>query len=197
MLQLRDFATTHVATGRYWGMGIVSGNASSPRTRGCFLPPRKLRRLPSATNPAVTILLCTLNGEHFLTQQLASLAGQTFKNWKLIASDDGSRDRTKSILLAFQKSCQPGKVEIIDGPRRGATANFLFQACAEGLGSDYYAFCDQDDVWDADKLERAIEALEQMDSGIPALYGSFFFFKQKTAYEIGFSPLFRRKPEFR
>ena len=76
--------------------------------------------MPSATRPAVTILLCTLNGERFLAEQLASLERQTFKNWKLIASDDGSWDRTKSILVAFQKSCQPGKVEIIDGPRRGA-----------------------------------------------------------------------------
>jgi glycosyltransferase involved in cell wall biosynthesis len=178
-------------------MGIASENASSPRTRGRFLPARKSRRLPSATSPAVTILLCTLNGERFLTQQLASLEGQTFKNWKLIASDDGSRDRTKSVLLAFQKSCQPGKVEIIDGPRRGATANFLFQACAEDLVSEYYAFCDQDDVWDADKLARAIDALERTDSSIPALYGSRTRLIDEAGSEIGFSPLFHRKPEFR
>src|SRR5260370_4123102 len=166
MLQLRDLATSYVATGRYWGMGIVSGNAPSPRTRGRFLPARKSRRLPSATSPAVTILLCTLNGERFLTQQLASLEGQTFKNWKLIASDDGSRDRTKSILLAFQKSCQPGKVEIIDGPRPGVTANFLFLACAQILVSEYYAFCAQDDMWVADKLARAVALLEPPHSAI-------------------------------
>src|SRR6266566_2334890 len=176
---------------------MVSGSASSPLARGGFLPTWTSRRLPSLTSPAVTILLCTLNGERFLAEQLASLEWQTFKNWKLIASDDGSWDRTKSILLAFQRSFEPGKVEIIDGPRRGATANFLFQACAENLTSEYYAFCDQDDVWDADKLARAINALERTHCGTPALYGSFFFFKQKTAYEIGFSPLFHRKPEFR
>jgi glycosyltransferase involved in cell wall biosynthesis len=145
----------------------------------------------------VTILLCTLNGERFLAEQLASLKSQTFKNWKLIASDDGSVDCTKSILVAFQKSCEPGKVEIIDGPRRGATANFLFQACAENLDSVYYAFCDQDDVWDADKLERAIDALEQTDSTIPALYGSRTRLIDEAGTEMGFSPLFRRKPEFR
>jgi glycosyltransferase involved in cell wall biosynthesis len=161
------------------------------------LPTRKSRRLPSATSPAVTILLCTLNGERFLAEQLASLEGQTFKNWKLIASDDGSWDRTKSILAAFHKTCEPGKVEIIDGPRRGATANFLFQACAENLVSEYYAFCDQDDVWDADKLARAIEALEQMDCGIPAIYGSRTRLIDEAGNEIGFSPLFHRKPEFR
>jgi glycosyltransferase involved in cell wall biosynthesis len=143
------------------------------------------------------ILLCTLNGERFLTEQLASLERQTFKNWKLIASDDGSFDRTRSILLAFQRSCEPGKVEIIDGPRRGAAANFLFQACAENLVSEYCAFCDQDDVWDADKLERAIDALERVDPGAPALYGSRTRLIDEAGNEIGFSPLFQRKPEFR
>jgi glycosyltransferase involved in cell wall biosynthesis len=146
---------------------------------------------------AVTILLCTLNGERFLDEQLASLERQTFTNWKLIASDDGSTDRTKSILFAFQKSFALGKVEIIDGPRRGAPANFLFQACAENLASEYYAFCDQDDVWEADKLERAVAALEPTDPGIPALYGSRTRLVDEDGNEIGFSPLFRKKPEFR
>jgi glycosyltransferase involved in cell wall biosynthesis len=152
---------------------------------------------PADDRPVVTILLCTLNGERFLAEQLASLERQTLKNWKLIASDDGSWDRTKSILLAFQESFEPGKVEIVDGPRRGASANFLFLACADNLVSEYYAFCDQDDVWDADKLARAIDALERTDSGIPALYGSRTRLIDEAGSEIGFSPLFHRKPEFR
>jgi len=175
----------------------VSGSASSPHARGSFLPALKSRSSRSAAAPAVTILLCTLNGARFLAEQLASIERQTFKNWKLIASDDGSWDRTKSILLAFQRSCEPGRVEIIDGPRRGATANFLFQACAENLASEYYAFCDQDDVWDANKLGRAIDALERTRSGIPALYGSRTRLIDEAGDEIGFSPLFHRKPEFR
>jgi glycosyltransferase involved in cell wall biosynthesis len=165
------------------------GNASST----CETAGARRRR----SDPTVTILLCTLNGERFLAEQLASLERQTFKNWKLIASDDGSTDRTKSILLAFQKSFEPGRVEIIDGPRRGAPANFLFQACGENLVSEYYAFCDQDDVWEADKLSRAIEALEQTGPHIPALYGSRTRLIDEAGNEIGFSPLFHKKPEFR
>jgi glycosyltransferase involved in cell wall biosynthesis len=151
----------------------------------------------SRSAPAVTILLCTLDGERFLAEQLASLERQTFKNWKLIASDDGSTDRTKSMLRAFRKSSAPGKVEIIDGPQRGAPANFLFQACAENLASEYYAFCDQDDVWEADKLRRALDVLEQTDPRIPALYGSRTRLIDEAGNEIGFSPLFHKKPEFR
>jgi cellulose synthase/poly-beta-1,6-N-acetylglucosamine synthase-like glycosyltransferase len=95
---------------------------------------------PSVIGAGVTILLCTLNGERFLPEQLTSLEKQTFKNWRLIASDDGSSDRTKSILRAFQKSFEPGRVEIIDGPRRGAPANFLSLACVQNLVSDFYPF---------------------------------------------------------
>jgi glycosyltransferase involved in cell wall biosynthesis len=177
-----------------WGMSEVSLQAQAdvlPTGHAKVRAPRPL------SAPAVTILLCTFNGERFLAEQLASLEQQTFTNWKLIASDDGSTDRTKSILLGFQKSFAPGKIEIIDGPRRGAPAHFLFQACAENLASEYYAFCDQDDVWEADKLARAIEALEQTDPGIPALYGSRTRLVDEDGNEIGLSPLFQRKPEFR
>jgi glycosyltransferase involved in cell wall biosynthesis len=154
------------------------------------------RSSPAGIRPVVTILLGTLNGERFLPEQLASLERQTCKNWKLIASDDGSSDRTKSILHAFQKSFEPGKVEIIAGPRRGAPANFLFLACAENLDSNFYAFCDQDDVWEPDRLARAVDLLEKAGSDIPALYGSRTRLIDEDGNETGFSPLFRKRPGF-
>jgi glycosyltransferase involved in cell wall biosynthesis len=150
-----------------------------------------------ATTRTATILLCTLNGERFLSEQLDSLERQTFKNWTLIASDDGSSDRTKSILQDFRKSFEPGKVKIIDGPRRGAPANFLFLACGKHLISEYYAFCDQDDVWEADKLVRAIGVLEQAGLDVPALYGSRTSLIDETGKVTGFSPLFPKTPTFR
>ncbi len=153
-------------------------------------------RLCSPTTQAVTILLCTLNGDRFLGEQLDSLQRQTFKNWKLIASDDGSSDRTRSILQSFKHSHEPGKVEIIDGPRRGAAANFLFLACREDLSSDYYAFCDQDDVWEADKLARAISILEKVSAGLPAVYGSRTCLIDEAGQQTGLSPLFSRTPTF-
>jgi glycosyltransferase involved in cell wall biosynthesis len=145
----------------------------------------------------VTILLCTFNGERFLKEQLESLQRQSFTNWKLIVSDDGSSDRTREILQAFKASQERRQIDITDGPRRGASANFLFLACREGLASDYYAFCDQDDVWETDKLERAIGILEQMDAGAPAVYGSRTRVIDASGRETGLSPLFSRAPTFR
>src|SRR5262245_17410408 len=115
----------------------MSANISAPGTDG-DVKSHSVARFPSANGRSVTILLCTFNGERFLAQQLASIELQTFKNWILIASDDGSSDQTKSILHAFRTSFTPGKVKIIDGPRRGAPANFLFLACGRNLASDYY-----------------------------------------------------------
>jgi glycosyltransferase involved in cell wall biosynthesis len=176
----------------------MSGSALLPRASGRGLP-AIVRKASSRSGigPVVTILLGTLNGERFLPEQLASLKRQTFKNWRLIASDDGSSDCTKSILHAFQKSFEPGKVEIIAGPQRGAPANFLFLACAENLDSDFYAFCDQDDVWEPDKLARGVDLLRKADPGIPTLYGSRTRLIDENGNEIGFSPLFHKSPDFR
>jgi glycosyltransferase involved in cell wall biosynthesis len=153
--------------------------------------------LPFAPRRTITILLCTLNGDRFLTEQLASLDWQTFTHWRLIVSDDGSSDGTRSVLQAFKDVHEPGRVEIIDGPRRGAQANFLFLACREGLASDYYAFCDQDDVWEADKLARAVSILEGTGAGVPALYGSRTSLIDQDGRKIGLSPLFPKEPTFR
>src|SRR5260370_17289192 len=97
----------------------MSANISSPQPDGAIKPRfGAAARLPSAGDPTVTILLCTFNGERFLAQQLASLERQTFKNWKLIASDDGSSDQTKSILQPFAKSFPPATFNILLAPRR-------------------------------------------------------------------------------
>jgi glycosyltransferase involved in cell wall biosynthesis len=152
---------------------------------------------PFDSGPAVTILLGTLNGDRFLTEQLASLDGQTFTRWRLVVSDDGSTDRTSSILHAFKSAHAPGKVEIIDGPRRGAPANFLFLACRQNPVSEYYAFCDQDDVWETGKLARAVAVLEQTPPGVLALYGSRTSLIDESGKKIGLSALTRRVPAFR
>jgi glycosyltransferase involved in cell wall biosynthesis len=152
---------------------------------------------PLDGGPTATILLCTLNGERFLGEQLASLDAQTLTHWRLVVSDDGSTDRTRSILQAFKRAHAPGRVEIVDGPRRGAPANFLFLACRQNPTSEYYAFCDQDDIWEADKLARAIAFLEQEPPGVPALYGSRTSLIDESGKKIGLSPLFPKRPAFR
>lgn len=105
----------------------------------------------------VVILLATYQGAEHLDVQLDSIAGQSHANWSLLVSDDGSDDGTQAIVQRFADR-HPGRVQLLDGPRAGATANFLslLERVPQGALA---AFCDQDDRWLSDKLSRAVAAL--------------------------------------
>lgn len=106
---------------------------------------------------AVSIVLATYNGARFLPEQLASLAAQTLPPRELIISDDGSTDATLAIAGAFRDQA-PFPVTIRrNATRLGYGENFL--SAAQGASGDYIAFCDQDDVWDPEKLRRAVQEL--------------------------------------
>lgn len=104
------------------------------------------------------------NGSKYIAQQLDSLAAQAHKNWRLIASDDGSSDNTLEIVKQYQANWGMGRVEMRLGPKIGFAQNFLSMACDPSIKADYYAFCDQDDVWLPEKLQVAIEYLESVEN---------------------------------
>jgi glycosyltransferase involved in cell wall biosynthesis len=143
----------------------------------------------------VAVLLATRNGERFLAEQLDSILAQTFSRWKLWASDDGSRDSTISLLDRYCAK-NPEKFSFKFGPERGFVANFLSLVCDRGIMADYYAFCDQDDIWEPEKLARAVKLLQTVPSTEPALYCSRARLVDETGQEIGLSPLFSKPPSF-
>jgi glycosyltransferase involved in cell wall biosynthesis len=147
-------------------------------------------------HPTVAVLLCTLNGTRFLPDQLGSIEQQDFADWRLFASDDGSEDNTCAILLDFQKKHGAGKVVIRKGPRRGFVANFLSLACDPDVKCTYYAFSDQDDVWEPGKLSRALNCLKTMSANIPSVYCSRTRLINDEGRAIGLSPLFKKTPSF-
>ncbi len=106
----------------------------------------------------VVILLATFQGAPHLPVQLDSLAKQTHEDWSLIVSDDGSTDGTVQIVDDFAKRMPAGRVTRVSGPGAGATYNFLslLERVPDGAMA---AFCDQDDLWLPEKLQRAVTAL--------------------------------------
>lgn len=146
--------------------------------------------------PQVAVLLCTYNGQQYLEELLDSLAHQTHSHWEVWASDDGSTDRTLSILKAYQQRWPGGRLSVIRGREKGFVANFLSVACNVETEAKYFAFSDQDDIWDADKLERAVHWLQSVPDDIPALYCSRTRLIDSKNQEIGLSPLFSRPPSF-
>ena len=145
----------------------------------------------------VAVLLCTRRGALFLDEQLGSVATQSHANWRVYASDDASDDQTRTILVDFQRRMGRSRLQMRNGPGRGFTANFLSLACDEGIEADYFAFCDQDDVWEADKLTRALTSLAHVDPATPALYCCRTRLIDELGHTIGYSPLFSKAPHFR
>ncbi len=118
----------------------------------------------------VTVLMSTYNGSQFLQQQLNSLYAQTYPNVKILVRDDGSTDTTHELLAV---ECLRGAIEQLEEHNNlGATGSFftLLRHAAQ-TKTAYVAFCDQDDVWQANKIERAVSALSPL-SDCPALYCS-------------------------
>jgi len=144
----------------------------------------------------VAILLCTYHGQHYLAEQLDSIDSQSYSNWQIWASDDGSKDDTRAILAAYQKKWPPGRLSIHDGPAEGFAVNFLSLTCRAEIDADYYAYADQDDIWEADKLAKAVSWLKTIPGDVPGLYCSRTRLVDANNNEIGLSPLFCKPPSF-
>ena len=153
----------------------------------------------STTSPctlSVAILLGTLHGHRYLREQLDSIGQQSHKSWSIYVSDDGSDERTLSILRDYQELLGASRFLTVQGPAKGFTINFLSLACNRDIDATYYAYADQDDIWDADKLKQAVSWLQSVPVGIPALYCARTRNVDAENRELGFSKLRTRLPAF-
>lgn len=109
----------------------------------------------------VTIVMATYNGEKYLEEQLDSILSSTYKDLKLYIVDDGSKDSTLEILNLYKKK-YPDKIQYrINEKNLGVTLNFL--NAINKTTSEYVMLCDQDDVWNKDKIEKTLNRMKQME----------------------------------
>ena len=120
------------------------------------------------TYPKVNVVISTYNGERYIQEQLSSLFGQEYQNIDIYVRDDGSGDKTIQIL---QKYAERGQIVLFKGENVGYCKSFmkLLEMTEEG---DYWAFCDQDDIWYPDKVRLAVEWMESQRQDKPLLYYS-------------------------
>ena len=112
-------------------------------------------------SPHIAVLVATYNGADFLEQQLDSLLSQTYTNFTIYISDDNSTDTTHAILKRY-KLQYPDKIFYSINKRNfGFVKNF--EKLLQENQSQYYAFCDQDDIWHKDKLLLELEAILQLE----------------------------------
>ena len=116
---------------------------------------------PNHIADSISVAMATYNGAKFLRQQLDSIAAQSRMPTELVVTDDASTDDTVAILNEFAATA-PFPVHIHRNPSRlGYRANFMraMSLCR----SDIVALCDQDDLWEANKTEAAMQAFADPD----------------------------------
>ena len=117
--------------------------------------------------PKIAILLSTYNGAQFLEEQLDSLLQQTYSDLVIVARDDGSLDNSQRILENYALRHQEKIHQVTNSDvNLGASGSFSFlieyvleEKETLGLTSAYMMFCDQDDVWFPDKVNKQVSAM--------------------------------------
>lgn len=107
--------------------------------------------------PRVSIGLPVYNGERFLREALDSLVTQTFEDFELVISDNGSSDGTEEICRAYAAKDRRIRYYRHD-QNRGATWNFN-QVFALSRG-EYFKWASYDDLCDPTLLSRCVEVLD-------------------------------------
>ena len=113
----------------------------------------------------ISILLSTYNGEKYLKEQLDSLFAQTYSKIKIIVRDDGSSDDTLKILNSYD-------IELLQSNKNlGVKESFLalLDYAVKNTQSEHFMFCDQDDVWEKEKIEKTLKKMREMELRYPNL----------------------------
>lgn len=111
----------------------------------------------SYTRKSIGVVVCTYNGEKFLSQQIESIISQTRQPDRILILDDRSSDNTVAIANGFAKN--DSRFCLIQNETNlGFIHNF-----EKGIAlcdTELIALCDQDDIWFPDRLERLAAELE-------------------------------------
>lgn len=108
------------------------------------------------TQPLVSIALCTYNGEKYLPALLDSLLGQTYPAIEIIITDDNSSDNSQSILTGYARNHHNIRL-YINEVNLGFIRNF--EKALSLCQGEFIALSDQDDIWEADKIELQVNAI--------------------------------------
>ena len=111
-------------------------------------------RKAGAARPLVSIIVASYNYAHLIGETLDSLLAQTYDNFEVVVVDDGSTDRSLEVIGRYLDT---GKVRLYThegGANRGLCATVRLGI--DKARGEYVAFCESDDLWLPQHLERKI-----------------------------------------
>tara|TARA_B100000902_G_C27294179_1_gene908929 strand:+ start:126 stop:1052 length:927 start_codon:yes stop_codon:yes gene_type:complete len=145
----------------------------------------------------LAIMLCVKNGSEFLRDQLDSIENQTWKNFDIYIKDNFSNDGSSKVIHDFKNKNPYINVINCKGDD-DHFANSYIKLAKELVGRyDYYAFCDQDDIWLKNHLVRGVNYINSYNENLASLFCSRTTLIDKNGNKIGNSIFFKKKPSFK
>ncbi|EGR0148399.1 glycosyltransferase family 2 protein [Vibrio alginolyticus] len=127
--------------------------------------------------PLISIVMPCYNAAQSIGQSIQSVLDQTYVNWELVIVDDCSSDGSKKIVLDIvDPRIHFYQLEINSGSPTGPR-NFALEKCK----GKYVSFLDADDLWETEKLELQVKALE---SGYDIVCSNYFVFLDEQADNV-------------
>lgn len=106
----------------------------------------------------VSVITPTYNCGRFIAQTIETIQAQTYENWEMIIVDDCSTDDTKAVVDGYMEKDSRIKYHCLEVNSGAAVARTKAMELAQG---EYMAFCDSDDLWMPDKLERQLAFMQE------------------------------------
>jgi len=110
-------------------------------------------------HPLVSVIMPVYNSAKWLPESIASVQAQTLRDWELLVVDDASTDGSLEIAREFADS--DPRIRIIQLERNSGTASVPRNRGLAAAKGSYIAFLDADDVYNPERLQRAVEIFDQ------------------------------------
>ncbi|CAL2077271.1 glycosyltransferase [Tenacibaculum dicentrarchi] len=111
-------------------------------------------------NNKVSIITPSYNSEKFISETIEGILNQSYTNWELLITDDGSTDKTIDIVKEYQKKTD--RIKLFQLEENGGAGIARNNSIKNATGR-FIAFCDSDDVWKSDKLEKQLSFMLKKD----------------------------------
>ena len=132
----------------------------------------------------VSIITPSYNSADFITDTIEAILKQTYPHWELLITDDCSTDNSVEIIEEYAR--KDARIKLLK-LEKNCGAGVCRNKSIETAKGRYIAFCDSDDVWMPQKLEKQLEFMEKMDCALS--YSSYMVMNESgDVYGIVVSP---------